>query len=307
MSEIEENENNSDTTNTTTAIVPVEQREVNFYGDTVTAALVEVEGNSLVVVPIRPICDYLGLTWSSQLQRTRRDEILNEALISVFITNTEKGRGKGRREVICIHLEQLPGWLVGIDASRVKPELRDKVLRYRRECFKVLWRAFQSEMFSVTEEIQPVPKTDTSELERIREMGLAIARMAEQQIELANRVDIHENRLNTAAHVVSGLIKRVSAIEEKVAPGALITETQSEQISDRVKALADYLNSLDPKKKPPYGAIFGELYRRFGVSDYRHIKRGQFDAVMQFLNDWRESAGTGRVPDQLHMFGEGQE
>lgn len=93
---------------------PLEVREVNFYEDTITAALVKVGTEKRVYIPLRPICEYLGLSWSSQLQRTRNDEILAEALISVLLTNTETGRGKGRREVLCILLEQLPGWLFGI-------------------------------------------------------------------------------------------------------------------------------------------------------------------------------------------------
>ena len=41
-------------------------------------------------------------------------------------------------------LEYLPGYLFGINASRVKPELKEKVIRYQRECFRILWQAFQS-------------------------------------------------------------------------------------------------------------------------------------------------------------------
>src|SRR4051812_39338481 len=120
----------------TGALIPIEEKQVSFYGDDITAVLVEVDSQEQIFVPLRPICEYLGLNWSAQLQRTRRDEVMAEALNSVFITHTEiPGVGKGGREVICLSLEQLPGWLMGVSANRVKPELKDKILRYRRECF----------------------------------------------------------------------------------------------------------------------------------------------------------------------------
>lgn len=39
------------------ALVVVEQREVDFYGDEIVAVLAK---DGLVYVPIRPICDNLG-------------------------------------------------------------------------------------------------------------------------------------------------------------------------------------------------------------------------------------------------------
>lgn len=43
-----------------------------------------------------------------------------------------------KREMTCLPLDMLNGWLFGIDANRVKPEIKDKVIAYQRECFKVL-------------------------------------------------------------------------------------------------------------------------------------------------------------------------
>jgi len=49
-----------------TALVPIEEKKVNFYGDEITAVLIEINGQRQVYVPVRPLCEYLGLTWSSQ-------------------------------------------------------------------------------------------------------------------------------------------------------------------------------------------------------------------------------------------------
>jgi hypothetical protein len=39
------------------ALVPVEQKVVEFYGDELTAVLVDVEGHAVVYVLVRPIDD----------------------------------------------------------------------------------------------------------------------------------------------------------------------------------------------------------------------------------------------------------
>ena len=58
------------------ALVPVEQRDIDFYGDVITAVMVEVDGRQVVYIPIRPLCDFLGIAWSAQRLRIQRDRVL---------------------------------------------------------------------------------------------------------------------------------------------------------------------------------------------------------------------------------------
>ena len=60
----------------TQSLQPLEQRTILFYEDEITAVLVEQEGRQVVYVPIRPICDFMGLNWSGQRQRIERDASL---------------------------------------------------------------------------------------------------------------------------------------------------------------------------------------------------------------------------------------
>lgn len=71
------------------ALQPVEQKTVIFYEDEITAIVVEEQGERSVYVPLRPICEYLGLDWSGQLQRINRDPVLSESLMSVGVTPTD--------------------------------------------------------------------------------------------------------------------------------------------------------------------------------------------------------------------------
>src|SRR5689334_3362524 len=92
------------------ALVPLRQESVNFYGDEIGGALVQVGDRAEWYVPVRPICEALGLTWSSQYMRINRDPVLAEAARSVLITRTEAGE----RTLTCLPLDMLPGWLFGL-------------------------------------------------------------------------------------------------------------------------------------------------------------------------------------------------
>ena len=51
------------------ALAVVEQKEVEFYGDTIIA--VRAQGGG-VYVPVRPMCRLLGVDWSAQPRRIGR-------------------------------------------------------------------------------------------------------------------------------------------------------------------------------------------------------------------------------------------
>ena len=86
------------------------------------------------MVPIRPICEALGIDDKAQRDRIKRDEILK--LVECTMTSTGKD-GKSY-EMTCIPLEFVFGWLFSIDHERVSEEARNKVLWYKRECHHAL-------------------------------------------------------------------------------------------------------------------------------------------------------------------------
>ena len=60
-------------------LVLVEECQVDLYREEITAALaITTQQVSQVYVPLWPICDYLGLDWSTPRKRLSRDEILKE-------------------------------------------------------------------------------------------------------------------------------------------------------------------------------------------------------------------------------------
>jgi hypothetical protein len=269
----------------------IDERWVEFYGDMILAALVSVDGVTKIVVPVRTICDVLGIDWSSQRRRILRDEVLGSTVVEMT-TVAQDGR---RRKMVALPLEYLHGWLFGISASQVKEEFRDKITLYRRECFQALSTAFQADLALPDREAAPATGMTLSQ---VRDLGLAIAQMAEQQLALEGRVDeTHalatqaHGRLDKAAEVIGALQRRMGTVENRLNPGAAITEDQAAEVSNRVKALAHLLSGKE-KGKNHYQGVFGELYRRFGVTSYTHIPQGQYAEVLAFLEEWRQSVAS---------------
>lgn len=267
------------------ALTPLEQRTIVFYDDELTAVVVDDGGRRVVYVPIRPICDYLGVDWSGQRQRINRDPVLSDVMrsMSVGVTTTDMdptSRRPRSSEMLCLPLDFINGWLFGISVNRVKPQIRDTVLRYQLECYRVLADAFLSPSSSPAGEVS----TSMASLVQVREMGLAIARMAQEQIEFDGRLTAAEGRLDRAAVVFGDLTKRVTSLESRLAPGEPVTLEQASEISQAVKAIALALGEQTGRNE--FGGVYGELYRRFRITSYKLLPAGQFAEAMQFLTEW---------------------
>lgn len=114
-------------TNPQFALIPFRGQEV----------LCITEKNKEYIVP-KQICENLGINWDAQRKRIERDTVLSQG--TVIMTVPSAG---GNQETVCLPIEYLNGWLFGIDDSRVKPENREAVIAYKKECYIVLYEYFQ--------------------------------------------------------------------------------------------------------------------------------------------------------------------
>jgi hypothetical protein len=286
------------------ALIPSELRTIDFYGDAITAALVPIGRDSMIYVPIRSICVYLGLSWSGQFERIKRDEVLAEAIRFVRILPTNPQGGDP--EALCIPLDYLPGWLFGVSASRVRAALKEKILLYRRECFRVLWEAFRPQIEQQHVELSHIAlerTTAISQLEQIIEQSRAMQRLAEEQITLLQRLDaaarvvkdIRSDLAVTQADVADVKI-RLGELEERLHPSAYITDAQAAEVQSAVAAVAMALTRNDPSKNH-FQAIHAELHRRFKAKSYSLIRIEQYVAVLAFLEEWERTMTQGNRTD----------
>jgi len=265
------------------SLIPIRQQTVIFYEDELTAVLVEVGGEPQTFIPLRPLADALGLGWSGQYERIQRDPVLSQIVRTVRVTRTVEATDKrpGRteeRELACLPLDFINGWLFGINASRVKDEIRDRLIRYQKECYKVLAAAFLER----TSAVESSP--NTAALIQIREMGRAIMQMAEEQLKFEARLTVHDQRLDKAAMVVGNLTKRVAALEQTIQPGGVINEEQASQLSQAVKTVALELGKKSGRNE--FGSVYGEMYRRFGITAYKFLPARRFKEAVDWLTQW---------------------
>lgn len=103
---------------------------VNFHNQ----SLITLQKDGIAYVAMKPICENIGLSWNAQFERLQRDEVLNS---TIRMMRTVGNDGKSR-EMLCLPIQYLNGWLFGVDVSRVKAEIKDKIITYKKECYQVL-------------------------------------------------------------------------------------------------------------------------------------------------------------------------
>ena len=90
------------------------------------------------MVAIKPICKALGIDWEGQRQRIERDEILGSVACIIKAT----GKDGKSYEMIAVPYMFIFGWLFSIDVSKVNETAKESVLKYKMECYKVLFDHF---------------------------------------------------------------------------------------------------------------------------------------------------------------------
>lgn len=124
-------------------LISIGEVTIPFYEDRL---IVQLGEDGEIYVALRPIVEALGLDWSGQLQRIKRDPVLSEEIttISVVMTPTQmpRERGEGAKYYICLPKQYLSGFLFGINANRVREEFRETVIKWQREAHLILDAAF---------------------------------------------------------------------------------------------------------------------------------------------------------------------
>jgi hypothetical protein len=321
------------------ALVPIAVRQVNFHGDVITVVLVEQRGRRQVYVLLRPLCQYLGLSWSSQLQRLREDDVLSEATTSVLISNTEVGH-RQRYTMIGLQLEFLPGWIFSFTPKRVRADLQEKIKRYRRDCYRVLWEAFlRGELFPVEQTevlasvVEAVPLGDPRVValsEQIETLSAIVELMQEHKVALLAEgsamsvVAANQQELMTSTDMISSqldyvvtLLEQLVGRQETLAGRQETTETQVAKIDERtahltpqhahdVREMVDRIVQETDRSSPgrplTYAQVYGRLKRQFRVAKYDQVSDERFEEVKAWLQEeWRRVRG-GTLPEQENLF-----
>lgn len=93
-----------------------------------------IEHNGQPYTPLRQIVQGMGLDWASQFTKIKQKFATCVVEITMQILGDDQSRSH-----TCIPVRKLPAWLYSVNPNKVKPELRDTVIKYQEECDDVLW------------------------------------------------------------------------------------------------------------------------------------------------------------------------
>ncbi len=210
------------------ALTAAEQRRVALI-DTDEILAVRTEDGD-IYIPLRKMCGNLGIARVGQVRRICTDEVMAEGLRDVRVRTP----ARGVQTMQCLRLDVVPFWLAGVEPSRVKADLRDRLIAYKRWIVRRVWDAFSAETgldqaFQTTSSAAAVPSQEMT-LEQIAQLGYAIATLARQQLayehelvemrgqlspqgaRLATHTEqlaAHDARFDRAAEVIRDVIREV--------------------------------------------------------------------------------------------------
>jgi len=299
------------------AVDPVSEQLVQFYDDLIPVAQLT---DGVIYVPIAPIAEALGLTTHGQRNRVLRDEVMAEDVRVVNLLSADHRR----RPMLSIPIQQIPGYLFGVDISRIKPELRDKLIRYKRECFDTLWQAMVGTRPSLAAPgavtLDASPERELTSAEQALALATSVQRLAAAQVEAERRMAGLEadhqqlaERVNNIADYLRPFIKetrrllpehdnRLHIVEQRL---TTVTENEAAEVALAVKNLAFELEQRGTKNA--YGRVYGTMHRKYGVKTYTLLSPVQYQAVLKWLRAWYDEVIAKPIKEQANSDDSGDE
>lgn len=115
-----------------------------------------------ILVPIKPICEAIGIEFSAQRTKVMNDDFLKSV---VSLSDTTGADGK-QYEMFSLPLKFVYGWLFTINPKNVAPEAKEAVSRYRMQCYEALYNHF----FARSTKQLEANKAEIKELELITDL-----------------------------------------------------------------------------------------------------------------------------------------
>lgn len=103
---------------------------LSFHG----SDLITLKVEDVIYTAIRPLVEAIGLDWASQSVKLSK----NRAKFNCCDIATV-GKDGRIREMLCMPIKKLNGWLFSINPEKVRSDLKGKVICYQEECFEALY------------------------------------------------------------------------------------------------------------------------------------------------------------------------
>jgi len=256
-------------------------QEVQFDGDALIAVTIEGDG---VAVPVRNVCDALGLDLDVQSAQLRKHEVLSQGL---RIINVPIG-GRVRSVMAIVH-KWIPFWLATISPDLVNEATRPKLVRYQLEVAYVLAALYGNEL-------APAPLGGDQEMIALQQQlqaALREARIAretyfagQQQIQqLQGRqaatdahLHTHEQRTTAQFQEQSDLINDLTGRIDQL---LTISAAQQQVIKDAILRIATRYQRRH--QKDIFARLFSEFCNDLGTPRYSALPATKYDAALGWI------------------------
>lgn len=241
-------------------------QQLHFDGDELLAVFLD-DG---VAVPVRTICQALGLDLDTQSAKLREHEVLAQGVRLVRVP-----QGQRVRTVVALLHRFIPFWLATIVPSQVREGVRPKLVRYQIELVDLLASLYGAEL----------PATPTSSDEResvlarrladaVIELRLAREALLSAQQRTETQLQEHEERIGA----VEGLMDE---LQEQLASHTTITGPQQEVIKRSLTRLATRYKRKSGQDV--YGKLFAQFCIDLRTPKYGLLPAGKYDAALSWI------------------------
>lgn len=216
-----------------------ERVEVEFHGQRIETFW---DGED-AWVSVKRICDNLGIAPWSQIKKVKENQSYEDLHHAIMVKHNS-----GAKETFCLHLEALTLWLGSIQPNRVKEEIRENLIRYQRECMKVLTEHFFGGGCLIT--------TPLTAAEQLLQTAQVMVEHEQRISEVERRLDAQEERQRRAGRELLALPQPEdlpqprtlrSILVERMRRIAEVNELQHRDLWNKLYTEYKYRSSLDLK------------------------------------------------------------
>lgn len=262
---------------------------IEFEGDRLIGVRLEHEG---IAIPVREICQALGLDIDTQSARLREHEVLAQGLRMVRVRY-----GDRMRSLVAILHKYIPFWLATISPHQVKEDVRPKLVRYQIELVDLLATLYGGEgpaalPAPADSALQSMQHRFAAALQEVRLAREALLAMQHQVLE---QVQTHEVRLT----VVEGLLDQrletvggqIEDLQQQLAFHTTITGPQQETIKRSIQRIA--LRYKQRTGREIYDRLFSQFRLDLGTPRYDALPAGRYTEAL----DWLRARAAEYLPD----------
>jgi hypothetical protein len=253
---------------------PPRHELIDFHGDQLVAVVLEGDG---VAIPLRLLCERIGLDTDAQAERLRSHAVLAGGL---RVVNVEIS-GRVRSVMAIIHTK-LPFWLATISPEQVNDETRPKLIQYQTELADILARLFYGELAT------PAPLSSDPAIAALQQQFYAA--LSEMRRVREAIID-EQRRTNQAVTETQQRLTSLTEIVSELRTLLPVSPKQAEYIQRAIKRLATRLHKQRQASDTGYRQtednlyqlLFGQFKVEMGIPRYDALPIDKYDTAIAWI------------------------